>query len=128
MIVSIEPIACPRPRVTRQGSTYYPMRYKIWIREMRERLQDMPIPDGSLHVDLLFIVKRPKAMKTPPERVLHSKRPDLDNMVKSVLDALPIEDDARIVSLSARKYYAAAGEDPQIELHVMSCDEKKSLK
>jgi Holliday junction resolvase RusA-like endonuclease len=104
------------------------MRYKIWIKEMRERLQDMPIPEGSLHVDLLFIVKRPKAMRTPHERVLHSKRPDLDNMVKAVLDALPIEDDARIVSLSARKYYAAAGEDPQIELHVMSCDEKKSLR
>lgn len=128
MIVSIEPIACPRPRVTRQGSTYYPMRYKIWIKEMRERLQDMPIPEGSLHIDLLFIVKRPKMMRTPIERVLHSKRPDLDNMVKAVLDALPIEDDARIVSLSAKKYYAAAGEEPQIELHVMSCDEKKSLR
>lgn len=128
MIVYIEPIACPRPKVTRHGSTYYPMNYKIWIKEMRQRLESMEIPNGSLHIDLLFIVKRPKALRNPKERILHSKRPDLDNMVKAVLDALPLDDDARIVSLSAKKYYAAAGEQPQIELHLMSCEEKKSLR
>lgn len=128
MIVYIEPIACPRPRVTRLGSTYYPMNYKLWIKDMRERLVSMEIPDGSLHIDLLFIVKRPKDLRKPKERILHSKRPDLDNMVKAVLDALPLDDDARIVSIAAKKYYAAAGEEPQIELHLMSCDEKKSLR
>lgn len=127
MIVYIQPIACPRPRVTRQGRTYYPMKYKTWIKDMRERLADMEIPDGALHIELTFLVKRPKAMRKPEDRVLHSKRPDLDNMIKAVLDALPIEDDARVVSISAKKYYAAKDEPPQIEMHVMSCDNKKSL-
>ena len=89
MIVYREPIACPRPRVTRQGRVYYPVKYKEWIKDMRERLAEMSIPEGALHVELLFIVKRPRRLRKG-ERVIHSKRPDLDNMVKAVLDALPI--------------------------------------
>lgn len=127
MIVYIAPIACPRPRVTKQGRTYYPMRYKTWIKDMRERLKDMSIPDGALHVELLFIVKRPKYMRKG-QRIIHSKRPDLDNMIKAVLDALPIPDDAVVCSISASKYYAATGEDPQIEILISSAEQiKKSL-
>jgi len=123
MIVNIPPIACPRPRVTRQGRTYYPMNYKIWIKDMRERLSDMSIPEGALHVDLVFVVKRPQRLKKG-ERVIHSKRPDLDNMIKAVLDALPIKDDAVVCSLSASKYYASSDEEPSIELHVISAEKK----
>ena len=127
MIVYKEPIACPRPRVTRQGRTYYPMKYREWIKDMRERLSDMSVPDGALHVDLTFIVKRPKAMRKGP-RVIHSKRPDLDNMVKAVLDALPIPDDAVVCSITAKKFYAAYGEDPQIEILISSAEQiKKSI-
>ena len=127
MIVYKEPIACPRPRVTRQGRTYYPMKYKEWIKDMRDRLSDMSVPVGALHVDLTFIVKRPKAMRKGA-RVIHSKRPDLDNMVKAVLDALPIRDDAVVCSITARKFYAATGEDPQIEILISSAEQiKKSL-
>ena len=126
MIVYIEPIACPRPRVTKQGRTYYPMKYKVWIKDMRERLADMQIPEGGLHVELTFLVKRPKYMRKG-ERVIHSKRPDLDNMVKAVLDALPIPDDAVVCSITAKKFYAAFGEDPHIEISISSAENKKSL-
>ena len=127
MIVYIPPKACPRPRVTKQGRTYYPVNYKNWIKEMRARLADMSIPEGALHVDLTFIVKRPKAMRKG-DRVIHSKRPDLDNMVKAVLDALPIPDDAVVCSISAKKFYAATGEDPQIEILISSAEQiKKSI-
>jgi len=127
MIVYIPPIACPRPRVTRQGRTYYPMKYKTWIKDMRERLSDMQVPQGALHVELVFVVKRPKKMKKG-SRVIHSKRPDLDNMVKAVLDALPIPDDAVVCSITAKKFYAATGEDPQIEILISSAEQiKKSL-
>ena len=122
----MQPIACPRPRVTRQGRTYYPMKYKVWIKDMRERLADMHVPQGALHVELTFIVKRPKKMRKG-DRIIHSKRPDLDNMVKAVLDALPIPDDAVVCSITAKKFYAATGEDPQIEVLVSSAENKKSL-
>ena len=127
MIIHIKPIACPRPRVTRQGRVYYPMNYKVWIKDMRERLKDMSIPDGALHVDLTFIVKRPQRLRKG-ERIIHSKRPDLDNMIKSVLDALPIPDDAVVCSITARKYYGATDEDPKIEMIISSAEStKKSL-
>jgi len=93
---------------------------------MRERLADMSIPEGALHVELTFLVKRPKYMRKG-ERIIHSKRPDLDNMVKAVLDALPIPDDAVVCSITAKKYYAATGEDPQIEILVSSAENKKSI-
>lgn len=94
---------------------------------MRERLADMSVPAGALHVDLTFVVKRPKAMRKG-DRVIHSKRPDLDNMVKAVLDALPIPDDAVVCSITAKKFYAATGEDPQIDILINSAEEiKKSI-
>ena len=126
MIVYIEPIACPRPRVTRQGRVYYPVKYREWIKDMKERLADMSVPEGALHVELIFVVKRPKKMRKG-DRIIHSKRPDLDNMVKALLDALPIPDDAVVCSITAKKFYAATGEDPQIEVLVSSAENKKSL-
>ena len=126
MILYKEPIACPRPRVTRQGRVYYPVKYREWIKDMRGRLADMHVPEGALHVELTFVVKRPKKMRKG-DRIIHSKRPDLDNMVKAVLDALPIPDDAVVCSITAKKFYAATGEDPQIEVLVSSAENKKSL-
>ena len=128
MIINVKPHACPRPRVTRQGRTYYPMNYKVWTKEFKKAIENMAVPSGCLHVDLVFIVKRPKALKRPKTRVLHYKRPDLDNMVKSVLDALPIADDARVVSLTAAKYYAAIDEEPHIELHLKQILDLKQIK
>nr|WP_290624774.1 RusA family crossover junction endodeoxyribonuclease [Altibacter sp.] len=125
MIVYIKPIACPRPRVAR-GRTYYPMQYKKWIKEMKTRLKDLSIPSGPIHVELVFVVQRPKRMKKG-NRVIHSKRPDLDNMIKAVLDALPIKDDAVVHSIKAQKFYGATDEDPKIEIMIRSAEIKKSL-
>jgi len=87
----------------------------------------MSVPEGALHVELTFIVKRPKAMRKG-KRVIHIKRPDLDNMVKAILDALPIPDDAVVCSITAKKFYAATGEDPQIEILICSAEQiKKNL-
>jgi Holliday junction resolvase RusA-like endonuclease len=99
------------------------MNYKIWIKEMRERLQDLHVPEGAIHIDIVFVIKRPKRLKKGG-REIHSKRPDIDNMVKSVLDALPIKDDAVVTSLTAAKFYAAFGEDPNIELHIKTAEKK----
>ena len=47
------------------------------------------------------------------ERIPHTKKPDLDNLVKGLLDALPW-DDKLIHSIRAYKVYAATGENPSI--------------
>lgn len=60
-----------------------------------------------LHVTFTFPV--PLTMRRQWGPIPHCKRPDLDNLLKGVLDALEpagwVTDDARIYSLHAEKYY-----------------------
>jgi hypothetical protein len=51
--------------------------------------------------------------------VWHSKKKDLDNLVKFVLDslnALAYVDDGQICSLKAAKFYATGGDNPRSEI------------
>lgn len=63
-----------------------------------------------------FYVVRPKSA---PKRVKHPvTRPDLDNYLKTLLDALDkfaFPDDAQIVSINAVKAFALEGQSPRIE-------------
>lgn len=122
MILPIEPVACPRPRVARNGRVYYPKKYQDWIKEAKIHLKDMILPKGAIHVEIIFVFHRPKRLKRYGDRVIHDKRPDLDNCVKALLDALPMDDDCRVSSIRARKYYAAWDELPNIEIYVESID------
>ena len=122
MILQIEPVACPRPRVTRAGRVYYPKKYQDWIKEAKKILDGLEIPEGAVHIEVTFIFHRPKRLKRYGGRVIHDKRPDLDNCVKALLDALPMSDDCRVSSIIARKYYAAWDELPNIEILVESID------
>lgn len=64
---------------------------------------------GPLPLTLAFELPRPKSL---PKKVRHhTKRPDVDNLVKAVKDALRgivYADDAQIVRLEARKGYGDA--------------------
>ena len=104
----IEPTACPRPKVTKYG-TYYPKKYKDFLRKARFALADMQ-PCNELQI--CFVIKRPKNMKKGG-RIAHTKKPDLDNLIKSILDALPF-DDKIVHSIRAFKVYAAHDEHPAI--------------
>jgi crossover junction endodeoxyribonuclease RusA len=63
--------------------------------------------DGAIGVSLTFYFRRPKS--APKSRTLPDRKPDLDKLVRSTLDALvmggAIEDDARVAYLQARKLY-----------------------
>lgn len=52
----------------------------------------------------------PRPASAPKHRTLPDRRPDLDKLIRSTLDALTtagaIEDDARVVEVIARKHYA----------------------
>ena len=119
MIIELAPVACPRPRVTRSGRVYYPVKYREWVKEMKERLSDVYVPDGPIIVEITFVIQRPQRLGAG-EREYHDKRPDIDNLVKSVLDALPIDDDARVVKIIADKFYASSDEGPSIELMIQN--------
>tara|TARA_B100000287_G_scaffold420977_1_gene461055 strand:+ start:804 stop:1154 length:351 start_codon:yes stop_codon:yes gene_type:complete len=108
--MNIEPKSCPRPRVGKFG-VFYPKNYTEWRDRARELL---PITEPPTFLEVRFIFKRPKRLKKG-ERVLHDKRPDLDNCIKSVFDLLTF-DDAKISSFCASKWYASDHEEPCIEL------------
>ena len=126
IMINIQPVSTPRPRATRRGTVYYPKKYKDYLADLREELLDMEIPDGPLYAEIIFTLPRPKRLSKNGDRVLHTKRPDIDNLCKGVLDSLPIKDDARIVCLSAVKYYAASYEQAHMEILITRFNPKKN--
>lgn len=77
---------------------------------------------GPVQVELIFLLPRPKSL---PKRVVeHAKRPDLDKLIRAVLDGLTAggawDDDAQVTYLKACKEYAVA-ESPgcMIDLYAM---------
>lgn len=67
--------------------------------------------DGPVRVEVEFILPRPKSI---PKRVVHMvKKPDLDKLIRSTLDALSkiaYADDNRVTEITASKRYATTGE------------------
>jgi Holliday junction resolvase RusA-like endonuclease len=63
---------------------------------------------GPVGVTIMFYVRRPPS--APKSRRYPDRKPDLDKLIRSTLDALVIggviEDDARIIAIRAGKVYA----------------------
>lgn len=130
MILHIEPVEQARPRATHRGrhiTMYDPTKVKKFKKELsqlvRSQYKDEPL-DGMLEVEISFYrqVQKSLSKKERARRLSGEHRPtvkpDLDNYIKSTLDALNgilWTDDARIVDLHAHKYYS---DDPHIEITV----------
>ncbi len=73
---------------------------------------------GPSKVVIEFYLARPAS--APKHRTVPDRRPDLDKLLRSTLDALTtagaIEDDARIVEIIARKHYALRSPGAHITL------------
>ncbi len=76
--------------------------------------------NAAVKVALMFFMPRPKRCT----RARPSVRPDLDKLVRAVLDALQragvYEDDARVCRVDASKHYATADLCPGVEIEVDS--------
>ena len=127
------PIPKGRPRMTRSGRVFTPKRTREW-----ERLAGLAIAaqigglnafDEPLRGECRFIFSRPKntPKKAPSGRIPKTTRPDLDNLVKALLDAGSqaglYVDDARVVETLASKWFAAVDEEPHVELTVYQFNE-----
>lgn len=105
------PVAQGRPRFYRAGNrvgVYDPDKSKSWKNNVISQTIDRK-PEfykGAIHMTLHFLMPRPKSL---PKKVIHHiKRPDLDNLAKSIKDALTgicFKDDSQIVSLMVTKKY-----------------------
>ncbi len=117
MIIQIwgTPVAQPRHRVCIRGNhphAYIPEKHKIhgwkaWIAENcgigMEDKKPMTVP---ISVNLQFTLPRPKSL--PKKIIHHTKKPDIDNLIKAVLDAMNgiiYKDDSQICELGAIKIY-----------------------
>ena len=112
LVVPMEPVATPRPRVTRYG-TYYTKRYTKYKRELSLILANVQPTD---ELQITFYFRRPKNKKSGVI-YRHQKKPDIDNLIKGIMDCLPF-DDKMIYKISAEKYYCRTGGIPRIEINV----------
>lgn len=86
-----------------------------------------PVLVGPVVVRVLFRMPRLKSHLDPAGRLLRSaparfsKKPDVDKLLRTVLDALTavvFVDDAQVDAVGARKRYCAPGEPPGAEIEV----------
>jgi Holliday junction resolvase RusA-like endonuclease len=86
--------------------------------ELSKIHEKRPLFSGPLHIDLKFFLKTPiKAQSLDGSP--HHYKPDLDNLIKFVLDVgndILWKDDSCISSIRASKFYGA---EPRTELIVM---------
>lgn len=118
----VDPVPKGRPRMSRGGHAFTPLKTREAERIVQLMAQkqhgNLPLVGGPMQIDLEFVMDRPKK---PKNKNYHVTRPDLDNLVKLVLDALNgvlWNDDAQIFSLSAKKRYVTDKEQPHIGLIV----------
>jgi crossover junction endodeoxyribonuclease RusA len=87
---------------------YYPADYQKWKEAARDALAYEGAPlQGPLRVSIACQVERPKTTKLP------APKPDIDNYVKSVLDAMTQagvwDDDSQVEHISAAKGWGDSG-------------------
>lgn len=105
-----QPQAQKRVRFARRGNSVHTFNASSADRDAvavfaRVAMGSRPPMEGPRHATIEFYLKAPQRKPTP----WPSKTPDLDNLIKLVLDAMNgivYVDDAQIVTLEAKKYYA----------------------
>ena len=116
-----QPVALKRHRVARNGRMYDPSykdKKQIWL-QIAKYKPKKPLA-GDIYLKVVFYLKRPKKhyrtgkyshllKDTYKDKVYHSFKPDLDNLVKLIADIIQpqmIVDDAQICMLQAEKMYS----------------------
>lgn len=106
--IDVRPFPKERPRLCRNRLVYTPKKTadyeKLIAYEWKKKYKNL-ILKGALKIDLLFCFKKAKTCK----KKYHTQRPDIDNLIKSVLDGLnetAFLDDSQIVKLNPEKVFA----------------------
>ena len=112
------PVPKGRPRMTKSGHAYTPQHtrdYDAWVR-LCWLQTGQPMSLQPLQILLKFYLPIPKSFRKKQRELalagvlLPTKKPDIDNLVKAVLDGLnglAYQDDKQIVYLETCKAYGA---------------------
>lgn len=124
-----EPVPQGRPRFFRRGrfiGTYDPQKSQDFKQKVAlfAKTAGVTLSDKAIKIRLDFWLPRPKSLyrKSDPEfGMFCSKRPDIDNLIKAVLDGLngiAFKDDGQVCELQARKFYHSKGGMPATEISI----------
>ena len=115
--IPIKSVAKGRPRMTRRGICYTPAKTVQFERAVK--LLTLPYKPKKplicgVSIIIIFSFKKPKTSK------LKSPSPDIDNLLKAVLDAIQGENgfilnDKQVIELHGYKYW---GEDDSIDMEI----------
>jgi len=128
VFVSGKPMAQPRTRKGKYGNIYNPDTADAW----KETIQAVFLSKGrektimgpvELETDFFFYVPEKRHKASP-----HIIKPDIDNLVKSVMDALKgigvYKDDCQVYAKYARKYWTNKKEEEGMLIKVSEVTEK----
>lgn len=118
-----------RPRATKRGDKaimYTPKnteKFEEYVALVASEHRPKELLKDALEMELHFFLQRPKSL---PKKVSHNiKKPDVDNLAKSVMDGLEgviYERDAQVVSLWTTKEYGT----PRVEVKITDGEDLKS--
>jgi Holliday junction resolvase RusA-like endonuclease len=99
--------------------------YKYQLKQTaREHMHGEPLWEGPLGMNIEIYLPRPKIMdgkKWPGGRVYHSGKKDIDNLFKSVADALTgivYRDDGQICHVRIEKFYHERDKMPRVYVRI----------
>ena len=133
--INIQPVPASRPRVTRWG-TYYTKKYTQFRNDLREELNKLTFNKIGAGIPIKFTVTFnmgfPKSYSKKKRIELlennhHVIRPDLDNLIKGLLDGLngiAFEDDSQIIELNIKKQWSIV---PSIKFKYVSIEKSISV-
>lgn len=134
-----EAVGKGRPRVTRRGNhvhTYTPEKTRLFEDAMRFELlastcEKTPIYEREIPLKAVVKIgtKIPKSYSNKKREkclsgeIVPTKKPDIDNILKSIFDALcgyAMEDDSQIIEIIAEKTYS---EEPYVDVTITRKDD-----
>ena len=124
-VIPGEPKAKARPRVTTKGITYTPkstVEYENWVKQCYLVKHGQTMLEGEVKATIKAYFGIPKSISQKRKKLMidgkvrPTKKPDADNIAKSVLDSLngiAYKDDSAVVALQVDKYF---DENPRVEV------------
>jgi len=107
LFFEIPPVPKQRPRRAKFGGVFTPKKTKVFedsIRLLAKAKYHLKPMEGPIGLGVSFVLQRPKSVK----RYYPHVKPDLDNLLKSVVDGLNgilYQDDCQIVECFSQKEY-----------------------
>jgi len=123
MIINLKPFPAPRPRFSKRG-TYNPSEYTNYKKTflLLAKRQCKAYFNGAICLKVTFFMQIPASESKKKQRELigqyHIKKPDTDNLIKTVKDSLEgtfYHNDSQICKVIAEKIYS---ENPRVDVNL----------